>query len=314
MFNTPILFIIFNRLDTTKNVFEQIKKVQPAQLFIAADGPRMLVDGEKEKCETVRNWVMNNLDWDCEVKTLFRDENLGCGKGPASAIDWFFQNVEEGIILEDDIVPDMSFFYFCELQLIKYRNVKNILTISGDNFQGTFNRGDGSYYYSKYVHIWGWATWKRTWDLYDFNIKNWDMFKSKRSQEISMNPIEILYWTEIFDNIYAGKNDAWDYQLFYLSIFNNGLNVIPNINLIKNIGFGEGATHTIDSTHILSKMQSHEYTEDRIPSLIQVNSEADIYTFETVYCNLKPIVIQKKSLIKGIVSKLLGFNVTNNRK
>src|SRR5258705_8423153 len=135
MFNTPILFLIFNRLETTSQVFEQIKKVQPTRLFIAADGPRNDKEGEKEKCEKVRQWVLAQIDWECEVKTLFRNENLGCGRGPATAINWFFENVERGIILEDDCLPNDSFFIFCETMLKKFENDARIMHISGDNFQ-----------------------------------------------------------------------------------------------------------------------------------------------------------------------------------
>ena len=157
-FNVPILLIVFNRLNTTQKVFEKIKEVKPKKFFIAADGPRKNKEGEKEKTGEVRKFILENIDWDCEVKTLFRDENLGCGKSVSGAITWFFENVEEGIIFEDDTVPDKSLFNFCEAMLNKYRLENEIKIIGGVNFQDGIKRGDASYYFTRICHIWGWAT------------------------------------------------------------------------------------------------------------------------------------------------------------
>lgn len=163
VFNSAILLLIFNRLDTTQLVFEAIQKVKPPRLYIASDGARIDKLSEDSLVGDVRNYVINNIDWDCEVKTLFREENLGCKLAVSGAISWFFQNEGHGIILEDDCLPDHSFFRFCEEMLLKYSDDERIGMISGDNFQFGGSQVEDSYYFSRYPHIWGWATWKRAW-------------------------------------------------------------------------------------------------------------------------------------------------------
>ncbi len=286
MFNTPILFLIFNRSDTTEKVFNEIRKIQPKQLFIAADGYRTAKEGEKELCELTRKVVIDNIDWPCEVKTQFRDVNLGCGLGPCTAINWFFEHVEEGIILEDDCLPEQSFFNYCELLLERYRSNEKIMSISGDNFQNGIKRGDGSYYFSTIFHGWGWATWKRAWRLNDFYMEKWPEFKTQRLLHICNNDIQKYnYWNMILDGVYNKtiNADPWDYQ-FLLSIwYHNGLNIHPNVNLVSNIGFGDGATHTTDTSNKLGYMKVEVYDKDIIPASIEVNKSADDYTFYTVY-------------------------------
>ena len=284
MFKTPILFIIFNRLDTTNTVFEEIRKIKPKQLFIAADGPRENIIDEIHICELTRNIVIENIDWECEVKTLFRNENLGCGKAVSGAISWFFENVEEGIILEDDCLPHESFFLYCETMLNRYRLVENIGIITGNNFQNGIQRGDGSYYYSKYSHIWGWATWKSTWALYDFEMKEWQNFKSNLLlSSCNNNMIEFNYWKEIFEMVYLRKINTWDYQLLFSMWFNNLITICPNVNLISNIGFGESATHTTDRNSKLSNLEFFKYEDDKIPSKIEIDRLADDYTFNSIF-------------------------------
>jgi hypothetical protein len=173
--NTPVLFLIFNRPNTTEQVFEAIAKAKPRCLFVAADGPRTDKEGEAEKCQAVRD-IIKRVDWDCEVKTLFREQNLGCKEAVSSAITWFFEQVEEGIILEDDCLPSDSFFSFCAELLEKYRDDKRIMMISGDNFQDGIQRGDASYYFSSVPWIWGWATWRRAWRLYDREMQTFPSF------------------------------------------------------------------------------------------------------------------------------------------
>ena len=167
---SPILFLIFNRPETTKKVFSAIKEVQPPRLYIAADGPRSEQPDEADHCELART-IATKVDWDCEVKTLFRDQNLGIRIAVSQAIDWFFEQEPEGIILEDDCLPDQSFFWFCKELLEKYRNDTRIMHIGGTNFQFGKNRTNYSYYFSRYAHIWGWASWRRAWEYYDEKLK-----------------------------------------------------------------------------------------------------------------------------------------------
>ncbi len=283
MFTTPVLFLVFNRPDTTEKVFAQIRKIQPTFLYIAADGPRTNKPGEKEICEEVRNLVLENIDWHCEVKTLFRDKNLGCGRAVSQAITWFFEHVEEGIILEDDTVPSLCFFNFCNILLDRYRDNSEVMIISGNNFQNGINRGDGSYYFTKYVHIWGWATWKRTWDLYDFKIQKWKNLKNKNCAHLFINKEEKNYWINIFDKMYEHQIDTWDYQLFFLTLTNQGLNIVPNINLVSNIGFNESSTHTKDHNHPLANLKANDDYKDKRPQSVYLNKDADLYLFNSVY-------------------------------
>jgi len=280
---TAVLFLIFKRLDTTKKVFEEIKKAKPPRLYVAGDGPRENIKDEEEKVKMVRDYVLNNIDWKCEVKTLFRDKNLGCGKAISEAITWFFQNEEQGIILEDDCVPSQSFFWFCEELLEKYKNEKRIGMISGDNFQDGVKRGDADYYFSIYNHIWGWASWQDRWGKYDFELKTFnnvefikEVFKTKK---------EIKYWIYIFKKMKNREINSWAYQWTLVNFKNKWLTIIPNVNLISNIGFSEDATHTIGKSE-LENIPREELIIKKHPVEIKQDIEADRYVSKKVF-NIK---------------------------
>ena len=176
---TAVLLVIFNRPETTQVVFEAIRKAKPPRLYVAADGPRTEVPSDAKKCKEARE-IINQVDWDCEVKTLFREKGLGCGLGPSSAFTWFFEHEEDGIILEDDCLPSQSFFWFCEELLERYRHDNRVMHIGGNNFLNGWQKDrDYSYYFSNSGHIWGWATWRRAWKLFDFNISLYEKLKGK---------------------------------------------------------------------------------------------------------------------------------------
>jgi len=300
---TPVLFLIFNRPDTTQKVFDAIKKAKTKQLFVAADGPRENKEGEKEKCEQARK-IIEQVDWDCKVKTLFRDKNLGCKVAVSSAIDWFFKNVKEGIILEDDCLPSQSFFWFCRELLEHYRDDTRIMIISGDNFQFDRKGGEDSYYFSKYPHIWGWATWRRAWKHYDVNMKNFEEFK----KEAQINNVfnikqQQKYWTKIFQIVYEGKIDTWDYQWAYSCFINNGLCIMPNVNLVSNIGFGLDSIHTKDKSSIFSEMEAREITDIIHPNFVLADQEADLLTSKLCFGN-KNIFERAKNKALRIIRKL----------
>jgi len=242
-FQTPILFLIFNRLDTTSQVFDAIRARRPKFLYVAADGPRENRVGEFERCQQTRA-LIDSVDWDCEVKTLFRDKNLGCGRAVSSAITWFFENVSEGIILEDDCVPHPDFFRYTEELLAKYRNDSQVMMISGDNFLLEKYKCEDSYYFSRYHFIWGWATWKRAWDCYSFKLDTWPETKLTQKFKPMFSRSEMQYWVKIFDQTHLGKIDTWDYQWLYTMLTHGGLSICPSVNLIKNVGFCGEATHT----------------------------------------------------------------------
>jgi len=276
-FETPILFLVFNRVKETKIVFKAIKNQKPKKLFIAADGPRKSVKGEIALCTEVRN-IVTDIDWECELHVLFRDENLGCGIAVSSAISWFFDNIEEGIILEDDCLPNISFFSFAEQLLKVYRHEKKVMHITGNNFQLGKRRGDGSYYYSNYAHIWGWATWKRAWKLYDFDMKGFEKFKVINKEYQNLMPCEL------FESVFHNKIDTWDVQWAYTILKNKGLSIVPNISLVRNIGFDYG-THTNSGTPYFYKMIEHGEIESiKSPSSkIEANYIADSYTLRIVF-------------------------------
>jgi hypothetical protein len=278
-FTTPILFLIFNRPDTTKKVFGQIRAIKPKYLFISADGPRENIKYERNNCEAARK-IVSEIDWNCELKTNFLDVNQGCKIGVSSGINWFFNQVSEGIVLEDDCFPDLSFFSFCQILLEHYRDNEKIMHIGGINFQDGKIRGTGSYYFSKLNHIWGWASWKRAWNKYDVNISLYPkLIKEDRFSDLFPNPEVRRYWQKNFDLIYAKKKDTWDVQWQFAMTINDGLAIYPNVNLISNIGFDTGATHTVDTFHPLANIRAGHIEVISHPAAIDPDARADMYTF-----------------------------------
>ena len=280
--NTPVLFLIFNRPDTTKKVFGQIKKARPKHLYIAADGPRSHRKNEIEKCNETRE-IIKQIDWECELKTLFRKENLGCKYAVSSAISWFFENVEEGIIIEDDCYPDCSFFYYCQELLEKYRYATNVQRISGSYFDrpGEIN-WQYSYYFSYYGHIWGWATWKRVWNKYDVEMKSYSpaTFKKGDFVDIFNFNSEYKYWKSIFNKVSKKKIDTWDYQLEYSIWCNKGISINPTKNLVINLGMEDSSTHYFlkDSMKINLKLNTIKFPLIHPPE-INLDKEADKFTY-----------------------------------
>jgi hypothetical protein len=246
--DTPVLFLIFNRPNPTHKVFQEIKKIRPAKLYVSADGPRENYPDDRYNCEQARK-IIEKIDWNCKVSTLFRDDNLGCGASISQALDWFFDNENEGIILEDDCVPNQSFFMFCKNLLEKYKNDSRIMHINGNNFNAPLekmltNFERSSYYFCSFPQVWGWATWKRAWEKFDFKIPDWPQVK-KEELLVERFPSYMRYYekSKHFDNVFSGKVDTWDFQWQYAVLSNNGLVISPQSNLISNIGYGRDSTH-----------------------------------------------------------------------
>jgi hypothetical protein len=233
--STPVLFLVFNRPATTRRVFEQIKKVRPLKLFIAADGPR---DNEEALlCAQVKD-IVTHINWDCQVYTLFRDHNLGCGRAISSAITWFFEHVEDGIILEDDCVPDPTFFVYCQQLLDKYKYDSRVMMVAGTSYLFNQVTHRESYFFAKYYSVWGWATWRRAWLLYDFELAGWNReCGAPYLVNFFRDQVRADFWANYFDRIVHKKIDTWDIQFSYMCIFNGGLSVVPVHNLISNIGY-----------------------------------------------------------------------------
>ena len=276
-FATPILFIIHHRIETTQKVFDKIKEIKPRQLFIVVDGP--CNKKENEECLSVRK-IVSYIDWNCEATYLFRDENLGCRDNVYSGISWFFSKVEQGIILEDDIMVDSSFFPYCEELLIRYKDNPRIGTISGDNFQYGHNSIPYSYYFSKYFHCWGWASWRRVWDLIDNKMTDWPTLRNTNWMETDL-PGELAFWNKKLDIVSLGGLDTWDYYPFYCLWKNKILNILPSVNLVSNIGFGHESTHTGDLNSIMSNIPRKSMPFPLVhPEKIERFKEADRYEFQ----------------------------------
>lgn len=239
----PVLFLIFNRPDLTARVFARIREVRPSRLFIAADGPRVNHPGDVADCLATRA-VVAHVDWPCNVITHFREVNAGCRAAVSSAITWFFEQVDAGIILEDDCLPAPSFFPYCAELLERYRDHPQVMSISGDRF-GTKSIRGASYAFSIYHHIWGWATWRRAWCHYDEMDTSSacasgtaDLYKLFRNRKV------VRYWSSVATRFAGGQIDTWDYPWLFSCWKMAGLSVVPCVNLVENIGFDSRATHT----------------------------------------------------------------------
>ncbi len=309
---TPILFLIFNRPDTTKRVFDEIKKQKPKYLYIASDWPRENKQWENEIVEKTRKMVIDQIDRDCEVKTLFREKNLWCKIAVSQWISRFFENVEEWIILEDDCLPDQSFFGFCETMLEKYKDDTRIMHISGDCFLPKKRQNNKEYFFSYHNHIWGWATWKRAWKMYDPDIKTLPEFKKLNLiTNITSNFFSKRVWLHNFELVFDWKHDTWDYQWTYCMRSNNGLAILPWVNLISNIWFSPDALHTKNETWIANlptkKIDYQNLTELKF---ILADLEKIKYTDKKVFQSFKQyiaILLKKFGLYK-IVAKILWYN------
>lgn len=267
MLQTPVLLIIFNRPGQASLVMEEIRKQSPAYLFIAGDGPRQNHPRDQELCKETRDRVLAFIDWPCEVHTLFQPVNQGCGRAVSMALNWFFAHVEEGIILEDDCLPDPSFFPFCTQLLKKYKDHPSIMHISGDNFQFGKVRGNASYYFTRIAHVWGWATWKRAWRQYDFSLDSYRNLPLKKYFPPG------LY--DMVDSIYREEVDTWDIQWMATVWLKGGMAIAPNTSLVFNIGYDEKATHTRRTPSWFNQIRYGSIQEISHPSREKINEHAD---------------------------------------
>ena len=300
---SPLLFLVFNRPEPTARVFEAIRAAKPARLYVAADGPRAGRAGEAERCAATRD-VATAVDWDCKVQTLFRAENLGCKQAVSRAIDWFFEQEEEGIVLEDDCVPVPSFFRFCDELLERYRADPRVALISGDNFQFGRRYGPASYYFTRYAHIWGWAGWRRTWSHYDRDATAWPAFRDGGGLQrlFGSRSAEIQHWRAVLDKLYEGKIDTWDHQL-NLAIWKQGMmSIVPQCNLIRNIGFGEGATHTTGESKFADMATGEMEFPLQHPAELETCAAADDNTADQMF--VRPLMGRVLGKVKSLFKRL----------
>lgn len=290
---SPVLLIVFNRPETTKQVFEKIAANKPPKIYIAADGPR---EGNKKDligCKQVRD-IVSNIDWDCEVKLNFHKNNLGCKLAVSSAINWFFDNEEEGIILEDDTVPHPDFFEYCKAMLEKYRDNNRVMMISGYNPLGK-NLKSNSSFFSDNPAVWGWASWRRSWKSYDVDLKEWPNVIFKNYLYSKFPRFVARYYMDAFDSVREGIIDTWDYQLGYCIMSHQGLTLKPMANLIKNIGVVGAHSSMQDENHFVEfgaiDIKYLEYPNYVIPDVGMDNNFYNKYL--------------KKMSLKFYISKLL---------
>jgi hypothetical protein len=242
---TPIAMLVFRRPDVTRRVFEAVAAAKPKRLFLIADGPRPNRPDEALLCEQVRK-IVTAVDWPCQVETNFSEQNMGLRQRVVSGLNWVFSEVEDAIILEDDCLPSPSFFQFAEEMLDRYRNHPQISFVSGYNLLPAKFSLPYSYYFTLSGIIWGWATWRRAWQEFDGEMKDWPEIKrAGLLNNVFPTTKMAKYWTGIFDSMYdlTGPN-SWAYRWFYTCWTRNWLSVLPAHNLIQNIGFGPEATHT----------------------------------------------------------------------
>lgn len=286
---TPVLFLIFNRPETTWEVFAAIRQAQPPRLYVAGDGPRSSRPGEAAKVLALRSEILAGIDWPCVVHTRFQNQNLGCKQAVSSAISWFFEQEERGIVLEDDCVPSQSFFGYCEEMLEHFAHDPSVYMIAGEA------RGPESFGMTedlalcKYALVWGWASWARVWRQYDVQISDWPQQKKRILAQISTHPDTRRFWRSRFNALYARKIDTWDYQLTYLMQKNQAKCVVPGRNLITNIGFGAEATHTFDLASNSANRPRFEL-DFPINTLLNPASEQKINAFyDASECRLLPL-------------------------
>jgi hypothetical protein len=282
---TPIVFLIFNRPDTSQKVFDRIREVKPSRLFVIADGARTNKIGEKEKCQQVLK-IIDSIDWNCELFTNYSETNLGCKTRISTGLDWVFSQVEEAIILEDDCLPDPSFFGFCEELLDRFREDKRVFAVSGNNFQFGQQRTNYSYYFSLYNHCWGWATWRRAWKYYDVEMKLWETIRDGNwLNDILHDYWAVKYWHNKYQETYEGKIDTWDYQWTLACWLQNGLTILPNINLVSNIGFDHNdSTHTKNHNSPFANIPAKpmQFPLSHPPSMIR-DVQADNFTYRKMF-------------------------------
>jgi len=273
---------LFNRPELTARVFAEVARAKPSKLLLIADGPRN--EQERVRCKQARK-VVERIDWNCEVSHNYSDVNLGCRKCMSSGIDWVLCQVEEAILLEDDCLPDPTFFRFCSELLGRYGEDERVMMISGDNFQRGRRRTPHSYYFSRIPHIWGWATWRRAWRHYDASLRQWpDLRDTDFLDRLFENPQFAPAYRRIFDETTAGHIDTWDHQWAFAFWLNNGLCVLPEVNLVTNLGFGPEATHTRNAASPDSAipLKPMRFPLDHPPTMLPC-VEADQFTLDSIF-------------------------------
>jgi hypothetical protein len=312
-FKIPILFQIYNNLTTTTKVFDEIRKIKPLYLYLCQDGYRKNFKNEELECLIVRNAVLKQIDWHCNLVTLFRDYNLGPGKGTADAIKWFFNQVDSGIVLEHDCLPHPDFFEYCETLLNRYKDNEQIKLINGSNYQVGKKNGKYSYYFGVTGSLWGWASWSRSINSYidDINTIDYTLFVESVNNTFKTKR-ERSYWKDSFDWIKDGHANTWDFQLMYMTWMEKGLFILPNTNLISNIGYGENAIHCKDENSNSANAQTYKILPLKHPKKIKRNYSSDTnyldnYLIDDTYRRISMLTQLKRFVKKRFLPQTTGL-------
>ena len=283
---TPVALLIYNRPHLTQRVFAEIAKARPQTLFVVADGARSDHPDDVARIAATRR-IIDSVDWPCEVLKNYSQVNMGCKHRISTGLEWIFGTVEDAIILEDDCLPDPTFFRFGHELLDYYRYDERVVSISGSNYQHGQSRTAHGYYFSKYFHCSGWASWRRVWKHFDPDMKSWPNFQAAGGlQDLADNWWEADYWTRMFNSAFEGTLDSWACPWFFACWAQRGLTVIPNVNLISNIGYGDGATHTQKANQKVANLPTRSIDDINHPPFVVRNREADFYTFQNNYQHL----------------------------
>lgn len=289
----PVLLLAFNRPDTTQIVFDEIKKAKPRKLYVSVDGPRPEKPGDKEATAQTRA-IIDQVDWECDLKTRFHDENKGCGLAVSSAISWVFEQEDRVIVLEDDCVPAQPFFAYCQELLEKYEHDTRVWIISGNNFNEERKVGNYSYFFSQYGHNSGWATWKRCWDHFDYSMSKWPAFQEfGHFNNIYPSKREIKHYFNMFNNAFGNKKflkQTWAVPFSLAIKYNRGLAIIPRNNLVKNIG--HMGTHSSNKLWFHDRPVDHNYSITVHPAFVLPSRYFDYYHFRQHIHRKKPLLIR----------------------
>jgi hypothetical protein len=288
---STVALLAFNRPDITRLIFERIRQAKPRILMVIADGPRADHPNDVDSCKAVR-YIVEHVNWQCELLKNYSETNLGCGRRVASGLDWVFQNVDEAIILEDDCLPEPGFFPFCAELLARYREDNGVMQISGSNLLFGRRFTQDSYYFSRYPLCWGWATWRRAWRHFDFEMRVWKT-DPERCLARFKKQAERAFWRSVWDMVAARRVDTWDYQWGLAVFLANGLAATPSTNLITNLGFGSCATHTRSRLLALRPTATAIKFPLRHSVPCEANLEADWFTVRRVFC-------QRSMMGKGV--------------
>lgn len=302
---TPVVLLVFNRPDTTRRVMEVVREVKPSKLFVVADGPRTDRPREAEQCAAVRS-VVETVDWPCDVRTNYCDMNLGCRRRVSTGLTWVFDQVEEAVILEDDCVPHPSFFRYCDELLVRYRQSSQVMLISGDNFQMGRQRTPYSYYFSRHPHIWGWATWRRAWQFYDDEMRLWPEVRDGRwLKDLFGSESVARYWRSRLQQVYENRLDSWGYRWAFACWMQHGLSILPNVNLVTNVGFSAQATHTRGASRLANLAASEMKFPLRHPGFMIPDQRADGHT-STLMFRAPGIIGYLRWIIRVLLQRLPG--------